>query len=193
MTLTTILADCYRRLGFEASPDSKVTTRLTAFLNETHRQLLSIPGMERLRRSTVTFASVANQSHYALPPVVSRALSVVDASNRITLREQSWSWYRTEQPDSADPTGTPEVYVPYGLAAVSKQPSNASKVYVDSTSASDTQVCYVEGYRTGGYFVSKSIAMTGNGCGSPRSLRFCGSRSWGLLDLGRSRVADSLI
>lgn len=160
MTLGTILADCYRRLGFASSPDSAVTTRLTAFLNESHRELLSLPGMETLRRSTLTFASVASQSQYALPPIVGRVLALVDTANRTTLQAKGWPWYRNTEPDPSTVTGTPEAFVPYGLSAVSKQPSNASKVYVDSTAA-ETPTCYVEGFRTGGYPFSWSAAITG--------------------------------
>lgn len=161
MTLSMILSDCYRRMGFAVTPAAEVTTRMMAFLNETHHQLLSLPGMEQLRRSTLTFASVASQSQYALPPIVGRVLSVLDTANRVPLEGQSWSWYRNIEPDPSAVTGTPEAYVPYGLSAVSKQPSNASKVYADSTAAGDTQTCYVEGFRTGGYAFSTSVTMNG--------------------------------
>jgi hypothetical protein len=161
MTLDMILADCYRRTGFDANPDAKVTTRFLGFLNETHHQLLSLPGMEQLRRSTLTFASVASQSQYAMPPIVGRVLSVVDAANRVPLGSQSWSWYRNTDPDPSSITGTPEAYIPYGLSAVSKQPADASQVWVDSTSASDTGVCYTEGFRTGGYAFSAATTMNG--------------------------------
>jgi hypothetical protein len=160
MTVGTILADCYRRTGFDATPDARVTTRMLSFLNECHHQLLAMPGMERLRRSTLTFASVASQPQYAMPPIVGRVLSIVDSTNRIPLEERSWTWYRDQQPDTTV-TGTPEAFVPYGLSAVSKQPADASQVWIDSTAAGDTGVCYTEGFRTGGYAFSAATTMTG--------------------------------
>lgn len=161
MTLGTMLSDLYRRLGFAASPDTSVTTRLTAFLNESHHDILGRPGMDRLRRSSLTFASVASQSQYAMPPIVGRVRAVIDPTNDINLGGRDWGWYRDTEPDPSSETGTPQAFIPYGIAAVSKQPSNASKIYVDSTAAGDTNTAYVEGFRTGGYPFSWSGLMTG--------------------------------
>ena len=44
---------------------------------------------------------------------------------------------------------------------VAVQPSNASKVYADSTAAGDTNTVYIEGFRTGGYPFTSSETMTG--------------------------------
>lgn len=161
MTLTDLLADTYRRLGYAASPASEVSTRLTAYLNEAHRQLLGLPGMELLRRSTYSFASVANTPQYGLPVSVGRVLSLQDTTNDVRLAPMTWGRYRSEAPDPTATGGVPYNYVPVGYTQVATQPSDASKIFADSTSASDTNTIYIEGIRTGGYPFTASQTMTG--------------------------------
>ena len=161
MTLTNILADCYRRLGFETSPASAVSTRLTAFVNEAQRDILGRHGMERLRRLSFTFASVASQAEYALPPTVARILSIYEGTNDLCLMQRGASWYRAIQPDATAVTGTPEAYIPLGWTNASAQPSAAAQLLVDSTSAADTNTIYIEGIVTGGLPYSGSTTMTG--------------------------------
>ena len=117
--------------------------------------------MERLLTGTTTFASVASTPQYGLPQSVARIVKIYEATNRTALGELSQDAYRQIQPDPTTPTGTPSHYVDLGFAGVSKQPSNASEIFVDSTAAGDTGTAYIEGYRTGGYFVSLSVSMTG--------------------------------
>ena len=85
MTLTAILADIYRRTGYATSPASDVVTRITAFVNEVQRELLSEPGMEYLLNDSVTFGSVADQATYGLTPAVARIKTIREATNRIKL------------------------------------------------------------------------------------------------------------
>ena len=72
MNLTSLLADVYRRLAFASSPAADVTTRLTAFLNETQQEIMGEPGAEFLLNNTGSFASVADRAQYGLPPDVSK-------------------------------------------------------------------------------------------------------------------------
>jgi hypothetical protein len=130
-------------------------------LNQSQRDILSEPGMERLLTGTTTFASVASTPQYGLPQNVARIVKIYEATNRRTLGELSQDTYRQIQPDPTTPTGTPSQYVDLGFAGVAKQPSDASDIFVDSDSASDTNTAYIEGYRTGGYFTSLSVTMTG--------------------------------
>jgi hypothetical protein len=81
MTLTELLAGLYRRLNFTTAPPSTTTTRLTAFINAAHREYLRKPGTERLRDDTITFASVAAQPRYTLPPNVARVKVITDRAN----------------------------------------------------------------------------------------------------------------
>ena len=160
MTLATIEAELFRRLNYASSPATEVTTRLRAFTNLTHRQLLSTPGLDRLRDDTITFASVSAQATYGLPPSVQRIQAITDRTNDRKLTLRSLDWIRTIDP-GLDRTGTPEVYAPIGIQAVARQPSDASEIFVDSTSASDTGTAYLEGIRTGGHRTALSVTVTG--------------------------------
>ena len=160
MTYGTILAELYRRLNYASAPAADVTTRLAAFLNTTHRQILSKPGLERLRDDTITFASVVDRAQYGLPQSIQRIQSITDRTNDRHLQLRSLAWIRATDP-GLDQTGTPEYYTPIGIQAVALQPSDASEIFVDSTSASDTNIAYIEGIRTGGYFRALNVTMTG--------------------------------
>ena len=160
MTYATVLDELYRRLNYATSPAAAVTTRLAAFLNTTHRQVLSMPGLDRLRDDTITFASVSARAQYGLPPAVQRVQSVTDRTNDRRLQLRSLDWIRAIDP-GLDQSGTPEAYAPIGVQAVTLQPSDASEIFVDSTSASDTGTAYLEGIRTGGYPRTLSVTMNG--------------------------------
>src|SRR3990167_2362033 len=164
MTNGTILADLYRRLNYATSPASDVTTRLQALLNESLQDLYSEPGLGEalsLHRPPLTFASVADTATYALPPGISRVAAIREGTNDRRLEMRSHQWYRSAEPDPTANSGTPSVWVPLGFGAVSVQPSDASEIFVDSTSGSDTGTAYIEGIRTGGYPRTLSVTMTG--------------------------------
>jgi len=163
MTFGEIASDLYRRLNFDAVPATMVTTRLKAFINQRHRQILSMPGMELLRDDNTTFASVASQANYALGPNIARVKDIYDGTtNQMKLSERSVQWVRSVDPRNSA-TGTPEVWIPLSIKAVQTAPAAATALWVKSTSASDnsTVTAYVETTRTGGYRSSASVAMNG--------------------------------
>lgn len=161
MALEDILAGVYRKLGYAASPSAEVTERLTGFANEIHRRIVGTPGLTMLRQSQTTFSTVASTPQYSLPPDVARIIGLRDTTNDVVLRGQPWEWYAGLEADPGDSTGVSSVWVPAGFSPVSSQPADASKVYVDSTSSSDTGTCLVEGVRTGGAPFSQTVTMTG--------------------------------
>lgn len=165
MTLGSLLTILYSRLNHPSSPASAVTTRLTAHVNEGLQELYSLPGVGAWiarHQPPLTVTSVSGTSVYALPPGIPRIENLREATNRRTLEMRSREWYHAQEPDPSTMTGTPSVWVPLGFSAVAVQPSNASAVFVKSTAAGDTtQVCYVEGIRTGGYPASLSVTLTG--------------------------------
>lgn len=160
MTLTQLLSDLYRRLDYVSAPPAEITTRLTAMLNQTHRQILSTPGLESLRDDTITFASVSGQQRYGLPPAIAQIQSITDRTTSVRLSLISQDHLRSMDPGILS-TGTPQAYVPIGQQAVALQPSAGSELFVKSTSVSDTAIAYVEGIRSGGYPVTLSVTMTG--------------------------------
>lgn len=160
MTLHQLRADVYRRLGFGQFPDPAVVTRVTAFCNETHRDLLTDPALTYLRDDVITFASVASQQRYALPQAIARVNRIWETTNDKVLQELSLGQLRQIDPDPQ--TGTPEAYVPLSYTAVAKQPADASELFVKSGSANDTsQLVTVEGFITGGYPARATVTLTG--------------------------------
>jgi hypothetical protein len=162
VTFNEIQLDVNRRLNFNDSPAAAVTTRLNTFINQRHRQILSMPGIDRLRDDNTTFASVASQATYAMGPSISRIKTIYDGTtNQMKLVERTLQWLRTADPRLAS-TGTPEAWIPLSIKQVQAQPAAACNLHVISTSASDTGTCYVEYTRTGNYRSSASATMTGS-------------------------------
>lgn len=162
MNLTNLLAGLYGRLNFTATPPAATTTRLTGFINEAHRQILAMPGMERLRDSTTSFASVASVGRYALPPAVARIKAIGDQLNQRRLRFLAADQFRTLDPGVTG-RGTPDWWIPISYAAVAvQQPITATGLWAVSSSASDTaRIVFVESIRTGGYPFAGSVTLNG--------------------------------
>lgn len=163
MTLTNILADLYRRLGYASSPASEVSARLTAFVNQIHREIVSRPGLEKLLRgdAPITFASVNGQAIYALPQAVAGVAAITDRTTQIRLSLVTQDYIRDADPGLVL-SGPPDCYAFTGIQAVSVQPSAAAEIFVKSTAAGDTtQTAYIEGIRTGGYFKALSVTLNG--------------------------------
>ena len=159
MFLSEFESDLYRRLGYNTSPAAEVTTRLRAFINEVHRKIVATPGMSPLRDSTISVASVSGQEYLALPQVVGRIKAITDRSGGTPLAEFSLQAIRAMNPDQTQ--GYPERFAILGWRGVTVQPSDASSIFVKSSSASDTGTASITGWRTGGYRSSDTVTMTG--------------------------------
>lgn len=161
MNLTAQLAELYRRLSYTSAPPSAVTTRLTSYLNITHRQLLGMPGMETLRDDTITFASVSGQVYYGLPPSVARVEAITDRSTALRLRLLSRDDIRDGDPGLLS-TGSTDSYSIFGFQQVQVQPTAATGLWAVSSAAGDTtQSVFVETVRTGGYRYTASLTLNG--------------------------------
>lgn len=182
MNLNALLAECYRRLNFTATPQAAVTSRLTGFVNDAHRRLLVSPGMEKLRDATVNITTVPGYRRMGLPPGVARINRITDLTNGLVLRALEQGDYRALSagtPVTAFTplvTGTPDSYVHTGFSQVSSQPfwaagydgtvlpiaTGVDKVYVGSTSPADTtQTVFLSWVTQGGYAASASAVLTG--------------------------------
>ena len=160
MTRGELLTTVYSRLNKAASPDAATKARLVGFLNEVHRELVTLPGMQSLRDDTLSFASVVSQAAYTLP-WTAKVHRIFETTNDRLLVPMSLAQYRAINPDPANNPGTPEAWIWTGYVPVSAQPSAAVALFIDSTSASDTGLCYVEGETSGGYPRQTSVTMTG--------------------------------
>lgn len=150
-----------RRGAVDGTLVTATATRYADALNESQRTILRQPGMDALRQTTLTFASVASTQQYALPVQgVARVDRVFETTNDRFLEYRPMSWLRTVDPDPS--TGTPYLWIPAGYQEVHTQPSDASEVFVKSTAAGDTtQTAYVEGMTSGGYTRTASVTLTG--------------------------------
>jgi hypothetical protein len=161
MTFLQLQQNVYRKTGYADSPATEVSTRVKMFLNEIHRRMLALPGMDYLRVGQTTLTTVANVSLYGLPYDVSRIMAIRDTANDRTLTSQSFAWYAAQEPDPSAITGDAELWVPVGYDCVQFQPSDASTCYVVSSAAGDTtQTVYVEGIRAG-VLTTASVTLNG--------------------------------
>lgn len=164
MTKTELVQMWCQRLNYNQAPTHEVLTRCELFLQDTLQELLSEPGIGAWvtrHQPNLTFASVANRAVYGLLGSAGRIDGIQDQTNDLTLVMRSAEWWRRVCPDPSAQTGTPDVWIPLGTIAVALQPSDASRVFVDSTSASDTMKATVEGVRTGGYPHRATVTLTG--------------------------------
>ena len=161
MNRNDLLTQAAYRLNKTPPPnmDALTQARLLGFLNQRQHRLLSLPGIKKLRDATVPLSSVADQAAYVLANV-GKVSRIFDPVNQRVLYEISQQDYRLIDPVPL--TGTPEAYIWTGRQGVAMQPSDASSLFVKSTSAADTtQTVYVTGVVTGSYPVSASVVLTG--------------------------------
>jgi hypothetical protein len=162
MNRTDILTAAAQRLDKTPPPnlDAVTQARFIGFMNQRQRRLLTMPGLTHLREATVMFASVADQPNYTLANIA-KISRLYETTNDRVLYEMSQQDYRLVQPDTTI-TGTPEAFVWTGRQVTAAQPSNASALFVKSSSALDTtQTVYLEGVITGGYPQTASVVITG--------------------------------
>jgi len=152
VTFASILADCYRRLRFQTTPATAVSDRIKAYCNESHRELLTLPGIERLRDDVLTVTTTANVARSGLPQAVARIRKIVDRTNNHVLTQVPLSELRSWDPAQAFTGGFPLQYAIAGYQPVQFQPAAATGLWAVSSSASDTtQKVFVEAVVTGGY------------------------------------------
>lgn len=160
-TVSDLLGYCYGRLNYTPTPPPTVTTRLLSFLNDAEDELLSTPGLSALLQSTITFASTADQAVCPLPPSVGRIIAIRDTSNQWRLKEVTADSYYQTIPNTTANTGTPDRYAVLGERSVALDPSDASELFLISSSASDTQVAHYEVILSTGQRVVGHVTVTG--------------------------------
>lgn len=157
-----MLAELYRLLHYTTAPPAATTSRLTGFLNDTQRELLTTPGIARLRDNVMPATAKANTARTALPPTVSRINAITDRLNNQKLRQVPISELRLIDPSESFIGGFPVRYAVVGQVQVQIQPTHATGLWASSTSTADTsQTAYVESVTTGGYPYQDSKALSG--------------------------------
>jgi hypothetical protein len=144
MTLADLLAAVAADVGYDAIPSAVVTARLTRYLNEGLRHILSMNEMGPLRSNTLTFSSVAGQKTYGLPQAFVSIDQMVDTTNNIRLRLMTQDQFRTIDPQEVS-SGTPTHYVPLGYGPLGREPDQTGLWVVSNEPADTTQVVTVTG------------------------------------------------
>lgn len=164
MTRAELLATLARRLNKYTTLDTATSTRLLEFLNEAHREILSKPGMRRLRDDSLTFPSVSGQAIYSLP-WVAKVNRIFETTNDRLLAPITIDQYRRLEPDTAGVTGTPSCWVWLGIANAPSQILSTGagvSLFAKSSDAADTtQTLYVEGEIVGGTPLASTVALNG--------------------------------
>jgi hypothetical protein len=158
MTLADLLTALYGDLGYAASPDAAVTTRLTRFLNDGYQSLLRIPGYAPLRFKTISMASVAAQKLYGISPGAVRVLGMSDQTNNQPVLEMSLGTFRRVDPQELV-TGVPTHRIPMGFQPVARQPATSGVWVVSSTA--DTATVRLVGQTSTGETAVQTATING--------------------------------
>lgn len=152
MNVSALLADAYRRLRYPAAPPAATTTRLTSFANETHRDVLSMPGLTKLRDDVMPVTLAASNARQGLPPIINRIHAITDRTNNYKLEQVPLSELRLDDPSQAFTGGFALRYAIVGQQEVAIQPTTSgSGLWVASSSTTDAGVINVEAARLGGF------------------------------------------
>jgi hypothetical protein len=146
MNRSEILAKVGRALNKASTLDALTKARLLDVINNRHRQILSSPGCQGLRRRQFQFPSLAGRARYALHNG-ENIKHLRDLTNDVELSQRSLGVYRRYNPDPVQSPGTPDGFIQYGFEPVQTQPLDvgATLIFVVSTSAADTtQTVYLE-------------------------------------------------
>jgi hypothetical protein len=163
MNLTDCLSDLYSFFHYTTTPPAAVTTRLTRFLNDVQREILTKPGLLRLRDSVTPITATANVARSGLPPIVSRINGITDRTNNRPLYETTVQAIRRLDPAQVNSSAAPECWAPAGYVEVQFQPAaGGSGLWAVSSSAADTtQTAYIETVTVGGYPYRDTKALNG--------------------------------
>ena len=136
-TLNDLESDLYRRLGFTATPDPVVTTRLRAYLNQTHREILSQKGLHPLRAGIVEAASTPGDPYLAVNQAAVRVVRVVDRINRCLLRPVPLSELREVDPGRDTTSSLPHSFAVVNMLTASALVSTQAGMSLKSTDSLD--------------------------------------------------------
>lgn len=168
MTFSDLSKAVYRRVKLADTPSPTDSTRIQQFINLWYREILALPGMDQLRDTTLTFATVAAQKKYGLPQALTKIRDIYDLANQRRVLPRTMDYIRNVDPGLSSTSSTVENWIPLnGWSAEAQElTSTGVGLWAVSSSASDTaQKVYVETTRlggvTGGTAVAAGTTLTG--------------------------------
>lgn len=153
MTFLQIQQRVFRKCKLPDTPASADSTRIQGFINDWHRQILSMPGFDRFRQSpNFSFTTVNGQKFYGLPQALQRQQDIYDLTNQRRILPRSVDYIRNVDPGLTATSSFVEHWVPFpGWGAVVQQLTQTGvPLYIVSDNAADTMVSTVETVRLGG-------------------------------------------
>lgn len=161
MNFGGLLTDVLARMRYPSAPSAATIARLKAHLNETHHELLTMPGLDRIREDVMAVSLTANQARVGLPPAVGRIRAITDRLNARKLEQVPLTTLRIQDPGQVATAGFPYQYAVVGERQVQQQPAAATGIWAVSSVAGDTtQKLYLEGLTTGGYHHVPAVGGT---------------------------------
>ncbi len=168
MTLQEISKAVYRRVKLSDTPSTADSTRIQQFINLWYREILARPGMDQLRDTTVTFATVASQQKYGLPQALVKVRDIYDLTNQRRVFPKTMDYLRNVDPGLSATSSTVLNWIPlngWGAEAVELTSTGVGLWAVSSSASDTTQKVYVETTRLGGVrggtAVSAGTTITG--------------------------------
>lgn len=164
MNLGDIELRIYDRMNFNATPDSGVIRRIRGYINDSHREIMGKKDYSRLRRKTLTCASVANSPLMTMPQAATKILVLADRTNNRNLEPVSLRDIRYRDPGLNFGSSIPDSFCIMNTAScVSQDPSVAASLFVVSDSAVDGTglVVSIEGILSDGTYRRANTALNG--------------------------------
>lgn len=147
--------------------DDAPTTEVLAgdYINQAHQmRALRYAQYFLLHPKEVTFETVPGQRRYTLNPMVSTILYLHNDTTKLLVREVPNRGLATGEFDWKESTGSASEYMFWGHSQVKTQPTEASVVWVTSSSTSDTGSSYqvvVKGILASGDVVAELLTLSG--------------------------------
>lgn len=111
MTLLELETELAREVGKNATTlDTTTKARFLAAINRHYKRIASFAGLQHLRDTTTTFASVAGTALYQITGVA-KIKRIFDPTNRRYLLPMSVDLYRKLDPDAVNTQGTPTFWI----------------------------------------------------------------------------------
>lgn len=163
MVLGQLELGLYDRLGYNSTPDSAVTRRVRAALNQAQRKIMGMKPFARLRRAVLTCTSVANTPFMVLPQAAVSIAVVADRTNKYPLDEITLQELRFRDPGLASSSANPNAYAIINYsAAVARDPAAQNSLWAVSDSAADGSGVSVSIEGTaGGYYRRANLTLNG--------------------------------
>lgn len=178
MTLGQMLTALYADLGYpQVSTDR--TTRLTRWINEGYRHIMSRPGREQLRDAKITITTESERDLYAWPQAVAQVYAIWNVTNSVRLGFLTKDQYRSLNPGLNQSAGFAYAWSPDGWGPVMRQPEGTGLWVVSTSGADEAQLVNVQGFFTNGDLTPEIQSAPLNG---PVRVQIGTSNLWNIIE-----------